>query len=138
MSAARAREDDGYAFYSAIDLLGLQTVLGLWEGAAGPPLLTWWSSYASDAAHHGGGPRSAIAADGFIDLDRRLGVLLDRLVETGTLDDTLVLLTADHGFESSDPACRGDWTPALAAALDPLGVPWRDEGPGMLYLGVGP
>ena len=29
-------------------------------------------------------------------------------------------------------------SPALSAALDPLGVPWRDEGPGYVYLGVEP
>jgi hypothetical protein len=26
------------------------------------------------------------------------------------------------------------WTDALGTALDPLGVAWRDEGPGFLYL----
>lgn len=136
VTAQRCAEDDDYAFYSAIDLLGLQTVIGLWEQPSAAPVLTWWSSYVSDAAHHAGGPRSGIAADAYRDLDARLGVLLDRLEETGTLADTLVLLTADHGFEGSDAGCRGDWGPALAAALDPIGVPWRDEGPGFLYLGV--
>jgi hypothetical protein len=142
VTAARCEQDDDYAFFSAIDLLGLATVLGLWSAeavAAGTaPLVTWWSSYTTDAAHHAGGPYSDIAADAFRDNDNRLGVLLDRLQDAGALHDTLILLTADHGFESADRSCRGDWAPALHAALDPLGVPWRDEGPGFLYLGVAP
>ncbi len=138
VTATRCAEDDDYAFYSAIDLLGLQTVLGLWADPGTAPLLTWWSSYATDAAHHAGGPRSPIARDAFVDLDARLGVVLDHLEAVGALDDTLVLLTADHGFEAADPGCRGDWTAALEKALAPLGVPWREEGPGFLYLGVDP
>jgi hypothetical protein len=142
VTAGRCEQDDDYAFFSAIDLLGLATVLGLWSAeavAAGTaPLVTWWSSYTTDAAHHAGGPYSDLAADAFRDNDNRLGVLLDRLQDAGTLDDTLILLTADHGFESADRSCRGDWAPALHEALDPLGVPWRDEGPGFLYLGVAP
>ena len=54
------------------------------------------------------------------------------------LDRTLFLLTADHGFERADERVRGSWAPALHAALDPLGVPFRDEGPGFVYLGVSP
>jgi hypothetical protein len=137
---ARCAEDDDYAFYSAIDLLGLATMVGLFSvaEAAERPVVAWWSQYATDAAHHAGGPRSGIATDGLRDCDARLGVLLDHLETQGILDDTLVLLTADHGFEGADESVRGSWAPALASALDPLGVPWRDEGPGFLYLGVDP
>ena len=39
------------------------------------------------------------------------------------------LLTADHGFEGADADVTGSWT----AALDGLGVPYRDEGPGLVY-----
>ena len=48
--------------------------------------------------------------------------------------DTALLLIADHGMEESDPACTGDWKPALARA----GIRVRDEGEGFLYLGVDP
>ena len=48
----------------------------------------------------------------------------------GMTDDTTVLLTADHGFEGADPKVTGSWT----AALDAVGVPYRDEGPGLVYL----
>ena len=61
-------------------------------------------------------------------------MLLDHLESVGVLDRTLFLLTADHGFETADEGVTGSWTPALHAALDPLGLAWRDEGPGFLYL----
>ena len=37
--------------------------------------------------------------------------------------------TADHGFEAADPTVTGSWRPALES----LGVPFRDEGPGFVY-----
>jgi hypothetical protein len=133
----RCREDDDYAFYSGIDLLGLATMVGLFSAPeAERPVVAWWSQYTTDAAHHAGGPRSPIARDGLRDCDARLGGLLDHLEGIGILDHTLILLTADHGFEGADESVRGSWAPALASALDPLGVPWRDEGPGFVYLGV--
>lgn len=133
-----AQHHDDYRFYSAVDLMGLAQVTGLMGAAEGPPLLTWWSSYVTDAAHHAAGPFSGVARDAFADADARLGVLLDQLRRDGILESTLILLTADHGFEAAREDCTGDWLPALAEALDPLGVPWVDEGPGFLYLGVSP
>ncbi len=62
--------------------------------------------------------------------DDRLSVFLDHLEGLGVLDDVTILLTADHGFEGSDPSCTGSWRPAL----DALGLPYRDEGPGLVYL----
>ena len=108
-----------------------------YRGPAGrSPALTWWSNVVTDAGHHGGGPRSKIARDSFRDADRRLCAFLDHLDGLGVTDDVTFLLTADHGFEGADVTRTGSWRPALAAALDPLGVGWRDEGPGFLYLGV--
>jgi hypothetical protein len=134
----RCREDDDYSFYSGIDLLGLSTMVGLFSAAdpADRPVVTWWSQYTTDAGHHAGGPRSPIGLDGLRDCDRRLGAFLDHLDSIGVLDDTVFLLTADHGFETASEQVRGTWAPSLTAALDPLGVAWRDEGPGFLYLGV--
>jgi len=135
---SRCDEDDDFALYSAIDLLGLSTMVGLFSAPPDErPRVAWWSQYATDAAHHKGGPRSAISVDGFRDCDARLGRLLDHLDEIGVLDDALILLTADHGFEQARDEVTGSWRPALHAALDPLGVGWRDEGPGypgFLYL----
>ncbi|GAB2698552.1 alkaline phosphatase family protein [Thalassiella azotivora] len=129
---------DGYfAWGTQVDDVGLAQVLELWSDPAQAPALTWWATVVTDAGHHGGGPRSAMARGAFRDADRRLGVFLDHLAATGVLDEVTFVLTADHGFEGSDPDRTGSWAPALHAALDPLGVPWRDEGPGLLYLGEG-
>ena len=116
----------------------LSTVVGLFSAAdpADRPAVTWWSQYTTDAGHHAGGPRSPIGLDALRDCDRRLGAFLDHLDRVGVLDETVFLLTADHGFETAEESVRGSWAPSLAAALDPLGAPWRDEGPGFLYLGV--
>jgi predicted AlkP superfamily pyrophosphatase or phosphodiesterase len=128
--------DGYYAWATQVDDVGLQLVTGLWESARRAPALTWWASTVTDAGHHAGGPRSAIAADSFRDADRRLQAFLDHLDRLGVTDEVTFLLTADHGFEAADPACTGSWAPALAGALEPLGGTWRDEGPGFVYLGV--
>jgi predicted AlkP superfamily pyrophosphatase or phosphodiesterase len=133
----RAHLGDGYYRWGTrVDDAGVAQVLQAWASPAAAPALTWWANVVTDAGHHAGGPRSAIARDSFRDADRRLGAVLDHLDRLGVTDDVTFLLTADHGFEGADEARTGSWRPALHAALDPLDVPWRDEGPGFLYLGV--
>ena len=119
-----------YAWATQVDASGLDQVLGLWREGV-PPRLTWWNTTLTDSGHHAGGPGSAIARASLRDADVRLGVFLDLLEERGLLDDTVVLLTADHGMEAADPSCTGDWDAALEAA----GIPFRDEAQGFLYLG---
>ncbi|MFP5333952.1 MAG: alkaline phosphatase family protein [Actinomycetes bacterium] len=126
--------DGYYSWATQVDDVALQLVLQLWESVAQAPALTWWANTVTDAGHHAGGPRSAVARDAFRDADRRLQAFIDRLDRLGVTDDVTFLLTADHGFEAADPTCTGSWGPALAAALDPLGATWRDEGPGFVYV----
>lgn len=120
-----------YAWGTQVDNLGLQQVLELWR-ATSPPQVMWWNTTLTDSGHHAGGPGSAIARASVADADRRLGVFLDLLTERGLLEQTTVVLTADHGSQAADPTCTGDWDAALRAA----GVPFRDEAYGFLYLGV--
>ncbi len=120
-----------YAWSTQIDALGLTQLLTLYAADI-PPRLTWWNTTLTDSAHHAGGAHAPIATAGLVDADRRLGVLLDLLVERGMFEDTAFVLTADHGMVAADPDCRGDWDEALAAA----GVAIRDEAYGFLYLGV--
>ena len=123
-----------YAWATQVDASGLEQVLGLWREGP-PPRLTWWNTTLTDSGHHAGGPGSPIAVASLRDADARLGAFLDLVHERGLLDDTVVLLTADHGMERADPSCTGDWDVALEAA----GVPFRDEAYGFLYLGqLGP
>lgn len=131
----RAHLADGYyAWATQVDDVALQLMLQLWESVEAAPALSWWANTVTDAGHHGGGPRSAMARDSFRDADRRLQAFLDRLDALGVTDDVTFLLTADHGFEGADPACTGSWRPALERVLGPTGATWRDEGPGFVYV----
>ena len=122
--------EDGYFRWGvSVDDLGLAQMRELFTDASRMPRLTWWANVVTDAGHHGAGPRSEMARDSFRQSDARLGVFLDHLEELGVLDDVSFLLTADHGFESADPSVTGSWRPALES----LGVPFRDEGPGFVY-----
>ncbi|HSK27691.1 MAG TPA: alkaline phosphatase family protein [Jiangellales bacterium] len=123
--------EPGYSWATQVDDAGVEMLLALWQSAADAPALTWWAHVVTDAGHHAGGPRSNVARDSLRDADRRLEAFLDHLDHLGAADDVVVLLTADHGFEGADPTVRGDWDDALRAA----GVPFRDVGPGFVYLG---
>ena len=129
-SQQHVSDSTDYAWATQVDASGLDQVLDLWREGA-PPDLTWWNTTLTDSGHHAGGPGSAIAVASLRDADVRLGAFLDLVEERGLLDDTVVLLTADHGMEAADPVCTGDWDAALEAA----GVPFRDEAYGFLYLG---
>jgi len=123
-------EDAYYAWCTQVDDVGLQQMLQLWGSAGTAPTLTWWSNVVTDAGHHAGGPRSDVARDSLRDADARLGTFLDHLDGLGVTGEVSFLLTADHGFERADPEVAGSWRPAL----DALGIPYRDEGPGLVYL----
>jgi hypothetical protein len=124
--------DDYFRWGVQVDDLGLQQVRDLFAGGlATAPRLTWWVNVVTDAGHHAGGPRSGIARESLRQADKRLGALLELLEATGDLDDVAFVLTADHGFEGAVPPVTGSWQPALES----LGVPYRDEGPGFVYFG---
>lgn len=126
----RFLEDRYYRWGVRVDDLGLRQILDLWADPASAPLLTWWANVITDCGHHGGGPRSEMARESLRQADVRLGVFLDHLDDHDLLDEVAVVMTADHGFEGSDPAVTGSWRPAL----DALGFGYRDEGPGFVYL----
>jgi phosphonoacetate hydrolase len=122
--------DSYYSWGTQVDDLGLEQMRQLWGSLESAPTLTWWASVVTDAGHHAGGPRSDIARDSLRDADSRLVSFLDHLDGLGVTDQVTFLLTADHGFEGSDPTVTGSWRPAL----ERLGIPFRDEGPGFIYL----
>jgi phosphonoacetate hydrolase len=129
-------EDRYYRWCTRVDDAGLTQVLGLFADPATAPRLTWWSSVVTDAGHHAGGTRSQIAQDSLREADRRLGAFLAHLDQLGVTEQVTFLLTADHGFEAADETITGSWEPALTAACQRLGVTYRDEGPGFIYLAV--
>ncbi|MEP7194743.1 MAG: alkaline phosphatase family protein [Actinomycetota bacterium] len=123
-------DDSYYRWGTQVDDLGLEQMRVLWGSLESAPTLTWWAAVVSDAGHHAGGPRSDIARDSLRDADSRLMSFLGHLDDLGITDQVTFLLTADHGFESSDPSVVGSWRPAL----ERLEIPFRDEGPGFIYL----
>jgi phosphonoacetate hydrolase len=123
--------DEYYAWCTRVDDVGLQQVLAAWADPRTAPRLTWWSATVTDAGHHAGGVRSPVARQSLREADRRLGALLAHLDALGVTEDVAVLLTADHGFETTDPGCRGDWGVAL---VDLPGATAHDVGPGFVYL----
>jgi hypothetical protein len=125
-----------YRWGTRVDDLGLAQLLQAFADPSGAPSLTWWNNVVTDAGHHAGGPASAIARASLRDADRRLQAFLDHLDRLGITYEVTFLLTADHGFEAADLQVTGSWQPALHEALDPLGIGWRDEGPGFVYLGA--
>ena len=54
----------------------------------------------------------------------------------GILDETLFLLLTADQLRRGRHGDRASSTPSLHAALDPLGVPWKERRPSFLYLGV--
>jgi predicted AlkP superfamily pyrophosphatase or phosphodiesterase len=122
--------DSYFSWCSQVDDLGLEQMRQLWAGLDSAPTLTWWANIVSDAGHHAGGPRSAIARDSLRDSDSRLVSFLEHLDGLGITDQVTFLLTADHGFEGSAATVTGSWAPALEG----LNIPYRDEGPGFIYL----
>lgn len=129
-------QDSYFRWSTQVDDFGLEQVIAAWADPASAPELTWWSSVITDAGHHAGGPRSPIARDSLRDADRRLGAFLRHLDRTGVRGEVSFLLTADHGFEAADESVTGSWEPALAEVCRRLGVTYRDEGPGFVYLNV--
>jgi phosphonoacetate hydrolase len=123
-------EDSYFRWGVRVDDLGIKQMTDLFASAQSAPLLTWWASVVTDCGHHGGGPRSDMARDALRQSDARLVTFLDHLNDIGLADHVTFVLTADHGFEGADPEVTGSWKDAL----DATGVPYRDEGPGLVYL----
>ena len=123
-------QDSYFAWATQVDDHGLEQMRQLWASLLSAPRLTWWANVVTDAGHHAGGPRSDVARDSLRDSDSRLVSFLEHLDALGVTDQVTFLLTADHGFERSEPTTTGSWRPAL----ERLGIPFRDEGPGFIYL----
>lgn len=126
-----------YRRSSRMDHTAVDQAVALWGGRYRDlelplPRFTWVNFSLTDAAFHEGGPYSEIARASVRDTDARMGAVLDAVEASGAWDRTAFFLVADHGMEESDPAVTGSW----ADALDGMGVPYRDEAYGFLYLDV--
>jgi predicted AlkP superfamily pyrophosphatase or phosphodiesterase len=121
-----------YRWSSRTDHTSVTQFLDVWSGEAGNPRprFCWVNFTLTDAAFHEGGPYSEIAAASVRDTDGRIGEIIDAVEASGVIDRTAFFLVADHGMEETNPAVRGNWS----AALDDIGIPYRDEAYGFIYL----
>ncbi|MGH9001481.1 MAG: alkaline phosphatase family protein [Acidimicrobiia bacterium] len=135
VTMAFAAELGDYRFNTLIDHMALAQARGIWDGhylGVDYPLprFMWVSFQVTDAAFHAGGPRSDIAEAAVADTDGRLGAVMAAVDRAGVFEQTAFAVVADHGMEETDPAVRGDWDEALTR----VGVAFRDEGHGFIYL----
>jgi len=132
------KESKDYQWATAADSSALHQASSIWRGEHlgrqfEPPTFMWVSFSLTDFAFHEGGPYSEIAQASLRDTDARLGDLLSAIEDRGVLDETALLVVADHGMEETAEEHGGDWGDALRAA----GIEHRDEASGFIYLGVG-
>ncbi len=71
---------------------------------------------ATDSAGHKAGPHGdPLREDVLAKTDRRIRILIEILKEAGIYEDTLIVLTADHGMELKDPNLRGGLLSGLSS-----------------------
>jgi hypothetical protein len=103
----RWRDDgnEGAARESMLDSRGMAQVIELFEREDVPsPDFVYHELIITDGVGHDYGPHSAGLADALAESDKRIGRVLDLLEAHGRLEDTLFVLTADHGMAPQDKA----------------------------------
>jgi hypothetical protein len=86
----------------------------------GLPKLLAVSLYLSDGAGEGEGPHGDDLRDALVETDERVGQLLDLYAREGGFEDTVFVLTADHGMALQDSARTSAWSSALSSSGVPL------------------
>lgn len=95
----------------------------------GPPRYLAMSFYVTDTAGQDGGPHGDGLREALQATDERLGRVLDLYEDAGIFDQTLFVITADHGMELQDASRTADPTGALSAS----GVALTSPGGGLVY-----
>ena len=109
MNPRWADEHQSVASESLLDTRGLAQVVELFtrEGLE-PPLFVYHELALTDGAGHEYGPHSHGLSDALAETDLRIGEVLAVLDEQGLFDDTLFVLTADHGMAPQDVSLRAN------------------------------
>lgn len=117
--------------YTALDELGVLQLQTLFDDPAIPvPKLTFLSFFATDQIGEAGGPHGDLLRDWLVTVDVHLGTLLGLYEAAGVLEDTVVVLTSDHGMETQDPDRYKSWKKPLKDA----GIKYKDpDGSAFLY-----
>jgi len=121
LEAAAALLLDGPRFdlstYQLADLVAVaQLGLLIRDPAQGVPKLTYLSFYSTDGAGESFGPHGDGLREILCWMDRRLDDILDLYREAGIYDETVFVITSDHGMGMQDASRSAPWHPALDAA----------------------
>lgn len=117
-----ARELKGIADESMVDTRGVAQVLELFtRDDLPPPDFVFHELVLTDGAGHDYGPHAEGLRDALDESDRRIGRVLAVLDQTGLFDETLFVVTADHGMAPQDVALRANPTAhVLDAGLEAI------------------
>jgi hypothetical protein len=109
MNPRWADEHQSVASESLLDTRGLAQVVDLFtsEGHE-PPRFVYHELALTDGAGHEYGPHSQGLSDALAETDLRIGEVLAVLDQQGLFDDTLFVLTADHGMAPQDTSLRAN------------------------------
>ncbi len=100
---------DSVARESVLDMRGIGQVIDLFTRDDLPtPCFVYHELALTDGAGHAYGPHAEGLRDALDESDRRVGRVLDLLAERGLLEETLFILTADHGMAPQDVSLRAN------------------------------
>jgi hypothetical protein len=106
-----AREFRGVADESVVDTRGVAQVIELFEREDLPaPDFVFHELVLTDGAGHDYGPHADGLRDALDESDRRIGRVLGVLDRTGLFEETLFVVTADHGMAPQDVSLRANPT----------------------------
>ena len=104
-------EHQSVAGESVLDTRGMAQVAELFTRTDQPaPLFVYHELAVTDGAGHEYGPHSAGVADALDETDRRIGRVLALLDHLGLFEETLFVVSADHGMAPQDVALRANPT----------------------------
>jgi hypothetical protein len=104
------------AIYALADEAAVLQISNLFS-EVGPPGLLGVSLYMSDAAGQDYGPHGDEARSALQDTDVRVGRILDLYEEAGVFEDTVFVLTADHGMSLMDSSRSAAWADAVDGTI---------------------
>jgi hypothetical protein len=102
---------------SIIETRGLAQALVLYtEEGHPPPAFMFHEMPLTDGVGHDYGPHSEGERVALDETDVRIGRILDALAERGLYDDTLFIVTTDHGMAATDASLKADQVQAVVNA----------------------
>jgi hypothetical protein len=111
MNPRWALEHGSVASEALLDVRGLAQVLELFgRDDQAPPRFVYHELALTDGAGHEYGPHGDGLRDALDETDRRIGAVLATLDERGLFDETLFVVSADHGMAPQDTALAANPT----------------------------